>query len=103
MIGRLRTKAGEPAIPVVVGDMAGARMPGDFRFDEGKPARLTRTPHRYIWPAELDLMAQMAGFEPESRHADWGGAEFTAESRSHVPAYRISAYRISAYRIPGGR
>lgn len=60
-----------------------------FRFDEGKQARLTRSPHRYVWPAELDLMAQLAGFELESRHADWSGAEFTAESPSHVSVYRI--------------
>jgi SAM-dependent methyltransferase len=61
-----------------------------FMFDESRQARLFRTPHRYIWPAELDLMAQLAGFELETRHADWAGAEFTAESRSHVSVYRIS-------------
>ena len=60
-----------------------------FRFDEGRDARLYRSPHRYIWPAELDLMGQLAGFELESRHADWSGAEFTAESRSHVSVYRL--------------
>ncbi len=61
-----------------------------FRFDESKVARLTRSPHRYIWPAELDLMAQLAGFELESRHADWSGGEFTAESPSHVSVYQLS-------------
>jgi SAM-dependent methyltransferase len=60
-----------------------------IRFDETARAQLFRSPHRYIWPAELDLMAQLAGFELESRHADWAGAEFTAESRSHVSVYRI--------------
>ena len=60
-----------------------------FRFGDGTQARLFRSPHRYIWPAELDLMAQLAGFELESRHADWAGAEFTAESRSHVSVYRL--------------
>jgi hypothetical protein len=60
-----------------------------FSFDDSKQARLFRSPHRYIWPAELDLMAQLAGFQLESRHADWTGAEFTAESRSHVSVYRI--------------
>ena len=170
MIDRLRTKAAEDTIPVVVGDMATARAPGEytlvylvfntisnlltqaeqvacfrnaarhltpggrfvielwvpelrrlppgqqatvgrsepgyilvdtydvlhqhdvshhFHFDDGKQAQLFRSPHRYIWPAELDLMAQLAGFELESRHADWAGAEFTAESRSHVSVYRI--------------
>lgn len=62
-----------------------------FRFEPGgnsREARLTRSPHRYIWPAELDLMARIAGFELESRHADWQGSEFTAESTSHVSVYR---------------
>ncbi len=34
-------------------------------------------------------MAQLAGFELESRHGDWSGGEFTAESRSHVSVYRV--------------
>jgi SAM-dependent methyltransferase len=59
-----------------------------FRFAEGKQAQLFRSPHRYIWPAELDLMAQLAGFALEARHADWVGTEFSAESRSHVSVYR---------------
>jgi SAM-dependent methyltransferase len=59
-----------------------------FRFGAGHQAQLFRSPHRYIWPSELDLMAQLAGFELESRHADWSGAEFTADSRSHVSVYR---------------
>jgi len=59
------------------------------RFDESRQARLTRSPHRYIWPAELDLMAQLAGFELESRHADWSGHEFTADSPYHVSVYRL--------------
>ncbi|KAA1249962.1 class I SAM-dependent methyltransferase [Mycobacterium simiae] len=62
-----------------------------FHFGEGKQAQLFRSPHRYVWPAELDLMAQLAGFELESRHADWSGAAFTAESRSHVSVYRLPA------------
>ncbi len=34
-------------------------------------------------------MAELAGFELESGHTDWRGAEFTAESRSHVSVYRL--------------
>ncbi|MFJ9174574.1 class I SAM-dependent methyltransferase [Streptomyces sp. NPDC102360] len=65
-----------------------------FWFEDGaKQARLQRSPHRYIWPAELDLMAQLAGFELESRHADWDGAAFTADSPSHVSVYRIAPAR----------
>jgi SAM-dependent methyltransferase len=62
-----------------------------FRFDEQGQTRLYRTAHRYIWPAELDLMATMAGFELEARHADWSGGAFTGESRSHVSVYRLSS------------
>jgi SAM-dependent methyltransferase len=172
MIEQLRTKAGEEAIPVIAGDMATVRAPGEytlvylvfnaisnllsqgeqvacfrnaarhlapggrfvielwvpelrklppgqqatvftsepgyigldtydvlqqrvvshhFRFGAGREARVFRSPHRYIWPAELDLMAQLAGFELEARYADWSGAEFTADSRSHVSVYRLQA------------
>ncbi|HEX8632230.1 MAG TPA: class I SAM-dependent methyltransferase [Catenuloplanes sp.] len=64
-----------------------------FRFDDSRQAELFRTPHRYIWPAELDLMAQLAGFGPETRHADWAGADFTADARSHVSVYRLPPAR----------
>ena len=40
--------------------------------------------HRYAWPAELDLMAQLAGLGLQSRWSDWDRSPFTAESRSHV-------------------
>ena len=65
-----------------------------FSFGEGREARLTRSPHRYIWPAELDLMGELAGFELESRQADWEGSEFTADSRSHVSTYRLVSQRL---------
>jgi hypothetical protein len=171
MIARLREKADETAIPVVLGDMATTRAPGEyalvylvyntignlltqaeqvqcfrnaaahlsaggrfvieltvpelralppgrdatvfasapgylgidtydvvdqlltshhFTFGDGREARVSRSPHRYIWPAELDLMGELAGFELESRHADWAGAALTADSRSHVSVYRLS-------------
>ncbi|MGH8862772.1 MAG: class I SAM-dependent DNA methyltransferase [Jatrophihabitantaceae bacterium] len=60
-----------------------------FRFGDDRPTELFRSPHRYIWPAELDLMAQLAGFELASRHADWTRTPFTSESRSHVSVYRL--------------
>ncbi|WSS10384.1 class I SAM-dependent methyltransferase [Microbispora sp. NBC_01189] len=66
-----------------------------FTFDESRQATLFRSPHRYIWPSELDLMGQLAGFELESRHADWAGAEFTAESPSHVSVYRLPPNRTA--------
>ncbi|MFR9797098.1 class I SAM-dependent DNA methyltransferase [Streptomyces sp. MS06] len=44
--------------------------------------------HRYAWPAELDLMARIAGLEPERRVADWDGAPFTQDSAKHVSVWR---------------
>lgn len=51
--------------------------------------RLYPANHRYAWPAELDLMAQLGGFHREARWADWSGAPFTGESRAHVTVYQI--------------
>ena len=62
-----------------------------FRFSDTAPPTLFRSPHRYVWPAELDLMAQLAGFELESRHADWSGSPFTETSRSHISVYRLNS------------
>ena len=60
------------------------------RFGEGRQARLARSPHRYAWPAELDLMGQLTGLELEHRYADWTGAEFTTESTTHISVYRLA-------------
>jgi SAM-dependent methyltransferase len=43
---------------------------------------------RYIWPAECDLMARLAGLTLEQRVADWHGAPFTSDSESHVSVWR---------------
>ena len=170
MLTRLRTKLDDEALPVVVGDMANTRAPGDYalvylvfntisnlltqdeqvtcfrnaarhlvpggrfvielgvpelrrlppgqqavvftaepgylgvdtydvldqqlvshhvQYGDGRQAEISRSPHRYVWPAELDLMGQLAGFQRESRHADWDGSPFTADSPSHVSVYRL--------------
>ncbi|MFF4050390.1 class I SAM-dependent methyltransferase [Streptomyces chartreusis] len=46
------------------------------------------SPHRYVWPSELDLMAQLAGMELSERWADWNEAPFTASSRSHISVWQ---------------
>lgn len=67
----------------------------DPEVDGSRDARIARTPHRYVWPSEMDLMARLAGMELESRWADWDGKEFTAESGSHVSVYRLPATPVS--------
>lgn len=46
---------------------------------------------RYAWPAELDLMARLAGMELEARYADWRRTPFTSDSESHVSMWRLDA------------
>jgi SAM-dependent methyltransferase len=45
-------------------------------------------PYRYVWPAELDLMARLAGLRREHRWADWDRSPFTANSTGHVSVYQ---------------
>ncbi|GAA3675756.1 SAM-dependent methyltransferase [Yimella lutea] len=57
------------------------------RGDDGS-VRYGASNFRYIWPAECDLMAQLAGLEIEARYADWSKAPFTTDSESHVSVWR---------------
>ena len=50
--------------------------------------RLFPANHRYAWPAELDLMARLAGLRLEHRWAGWRREPFTAASTHHVSVYR---------------
>ena len=43
---------------------------------------------RYIWPAECDLMARLAGLSLEQRLADWDGSPFTSDSESHISVWQ---------------
>ena len=53
----------------------------------GSGVREATTPFRYVWPSELDLMAQIAGMSLRDRWADWDRSPFTGESRSHVSVW----------------
>ncbi len=48
-------------------------------------------PFRYVWPAELDLMAQIAGMTPRDRWDGWNRQPFTSESRQHVSVWQKPA------------
>jgi SAM-dependent methyltransferase len=61
-----------------------------FTVTEGR-SRAVRSEHRYAWPAEMDLMAQLAGLTLTERWADWTRAPFTADSRSHVSVWQKPA------------
>jgi SAM-dependent methyltransferase len=42
---------------------------------------------RYAWPSELDLMAQLAGLQLQSRWSNWKREPFTAASEKHISVY----------------
>jgi hypothetical protein len=48
-------------------------------------------PFRYVWPAELDLMAQLAGMRLRSRWDGWTREPFTSESDQHVSVWEKPA------------
>jgi len=45
-------------------------------------------PFRYAWPAELDLMARLAGLQLEHRWSDWDKAVFDRNSGKHVSIWQ---------------
>jgi SAM-dependent methyltransferase len=61
-----------------------------FEVVDGRLERLS-IPFRYAWPAELDLMAELAGMGLRERWAGWKREPFTSESRMHVSVWEKSA------------
>ncbi len=57
----------------------------------GTDVHESRTPFRYVWPSELDLMARCAGMTLRDRWADWDRSPFTGESESHVSVWQKPA------------
>ena len=58
-----------------------------MRRPEGGAWRKSSIPFRYVWPAELDLMARLAGMRLRERWQDWDRSPFTSESRKHVSVW----------------
>jgi SAM-dependent methyltransferase len=50
--------------------------------------RESTTPFRFVWPSELDLMAQLAGLSLRDRWAGWDRTPFTGDSTSHVSVWQ---------------
>jgi SAM-dependent methyltransferase len=65
-------------------DTATQAMSSNYVEITGGRCEYTSIPFRYAWPAELDLMAQLAGLRLRERWDGWTGEPFTSESRQHV-------------------
>ena len=60
-----------------------------FRAVDGTFER-SSGPFRYVWPAELDLMARIAGMRLRERWGDWNREPFTSTSTKHVSVWEKS-------------
>jgi SAM-dependent methyltransferase len=72
---------------ISVYDVVEQRLVSHHLTADTRGIRRRSIPFRYVWPAELDLMARLAGMRLRARWGDWRGAPFTAESRSHVSVW----------------
>jgi SAM-dependent methyltransferase len=61
-----------------------------FEVRDGKVER-SSGPFRYVWPSELDLMAELAGMRVRERWSGWGREPFTSESRQHISVWEKPA------------
>lgn len=101
MVPQLRLlPPGQTAVPFEIGpeqcafdvyDVATQAMSSNYlRIGSGR-AEFSSIPFRYVWPAELDLMARLAGLRLAERWADWRRQPFTSESGQHVSVWRKPA------------
>jgi hypothetical protein len=94
-----RLPPGETARPFHVGehhlgfdtfDLVNQQLVSHQFWVTGDKVDAFHSPHRYVWPSELDLMAKLAGLRLRERWGDWT-PPFTAESRAHVSVWEKPA------------
>lgn len=101
MVPELRKlPAGQSAVPFHISDtrwafdrydVATQAMSSNYvTIVDGRAEHWT-IPFRYVWPAELDLMARLAGLRLCDRWEDWTRAPFTSESGKHVSVWEKPA------------
>ncbi|MDN3021787.1 class I SAM-dependent methyltransferase [Streptomyces sp. S.PB5] len=91
---------GQNAVPFHVGsrrlgfdtyDVATQRMSSHHVSVVDGRGTYDEIPFRYVWPAELDLMAQLAGLRLRERWAGWTREPFTSDSSGHVSVWEKPA------------
>jgi Methyltransferase domain len=68
-------------------DVVAQRLSGQHYYFKDGQVEASPTEMRYVWPAELDLMARLAGMRLEDRWGGWKREPFTHLSPSHVSVY----------------
>jgi SAM-dependent methyltransferase len=72
-------------------DIATQAMRGHYVDLSGDGGEYSTIPFRYVWPAELDLMAQLAELRLRERWGGWAREPFTSDSRRHVSVWEKPA------------
>lgn len=72
-------------------DVATQAMSSNYVTIVDGRAEYESIPFRYVWPAELDLMARLAGLRLRDRWEGWTRAPFTSESSRHVSVWEKPA------------
>jgi SAM-dependent methyltransferase len=72
-------------------DTATQAMSSNYVKVTGGEGEHRSIPFRYVWPAELDLMAQLAGMRLRERWAGWTREPFTSDSEQHVSIWEKPA------------
>jgi SAM-dependent methyltransferase len=72
-------------------DTATQAMSSNYVEVTGGRGEYSSIPFRYVWPAELDLMAQIAGMALRERWGGWTREPFTSESDKHVSIWEKTA------------
>jgi SAM-dependent methyltransferase len=69
-------------------DVANQRLISHHIENADGAYRRTSMPFRYAWPAEFDLMAQLAGMTLRDRWGGWRREPFTEDSTQHVSVWQ---------------
>jgi Methyltransferase domain len=68
-------------------DVVTQRLSGQHYYFKDGLIEASPTEMRYAWPAELDLMARIAGMRLQNRWGGWKKEPFTNLSPSHISVY----------------
>jgi SAM-dependent methyltransferase len=72
-------------------DIAHQGLRSHHYWVEDGQLRTLSMPFRYVWPAELDLMARLAGMTLRERWSNWQREPFTTDSTGHVSVWSKDA------------
>ncbi len=75
-------------IELSVHDAAEQRISTQIVTLDGQGVQLRPVAIRYSWPAELDLIAGLAGLRLDQRYGGWDKQPFGSGSREHISVYR---------------